>query len=57
VLIFNTAAIWAMLAHYKEDREHIYGARSEVPRRKAGEVEWPGINLLVSPALARSSTW
>jgi RsiW-degrading membrane proteinase PrsW (M82 family) len=25
VLIFNTAAIWAMLAHYKEDREHIYG--------------------------------
>ena len=25
VLLFNTASIIAMLAHYSEDREHIYG--------------------------------
>lgn len=25
VLVFNTAAILAMLAHYREDRDHIYG--------------------------------
>lgn len=25
VLLFNTAAIFAMLAHYSEDRKHIYG--------------------------------
>lgn len=25
VLLFNTAAIFAMLAHYSEDRVHIYG--------------------------------
>lgn len=25
VLIFNTAAIMAMLAHYREDRDFIYG--------------------------------
>ena len=25
VLLFNTAAIVAMLAHYSEDRKHIYG--------------------------------
>lgn len=25
VLLFNTAAIIAMLAHYSEDRQHIYG--------------------------------
>lgn len=25
VLIFNTAAIFAMLAHYREDRDFIYG--------------------------------
>lgn len=25
VLIFNTAAVFAMLAHYREDRDHIYG--------------------------------
>ena len=25
VLLFNTASIMAMLAHYSEDRSHIYG--------------------------------
>lgn len=25
VLLFNTASIIAMLSHYSEDREHIYG--------------------------------
>ena len=25
VLVLNTAAIVAMLAHYREDRDHIYG--------------------------------
>jgi hypothetical protein len=25
VLVFNTAAILAMLAHYREDRDFIYG--------------------------------
>jgi len=25
VLIFNTAAIWAMLKHYQEDKHFIYG--------------------------------
>ena len=25
LLVFNTAAIVAMLAHYREDRDHIYG--------------------------------
>ena len=25
VLLFNTAAIWAMLAHYREDKHFIYG--------------------------------
>ena len=25
LLLFNTASIWAMLRHYGEDMEHIYG--------------------------------
>ena len=25
VLLFNTAAIWAMLKHYQEDKQFIYG--------------------------------
>jgi hypothetical protein len=25
VLIFNTASIWAMLRHYADDRDFIYG--------------------------------
>lgn len=25
LLIFNTAAIWAMVNHYGHDKEHIYG--------------------------------
>ena len=25
VMLFNAAAIWAMIAHYSEDRAHIYG--------------------------------
>lgn len=25
VMFFNAAAIWAMISHYREDKEHIYG--------------------------------
>ena len=25
VLLFNTAAIWAMISHYAEDKQEIYG--------------------------------
>jgi hypothetical protein len=25
VLLFNTAAIWAMISHYAEDKQNIYG--------------------------------
>ena len=25
VMFFNGAAIWAMIRHYREDKEHIYG--------------------------------
>ncbi len=25
VMFFNGAAIWAMIKHYREDKEHIYG--------------------------------
>jgi hypothetical protein len=25
VMLFNAAAIWAMIAHYSEDKAHIYG--------------------------------
>lgn len=25
VMLFNAAAIWAMISHYRDDKEHIYG--------------------------------
>ena len=25
VMLFNAAAIWAMITHYRDDKEHIYG--------------------------------
>jgi Co/Zn/Cd efflux system component len=40
VLLFNTAAIWAMLKHYREDKHFIYGLDlkhlDEMRRRRFG---------------------
>lgn len=40
VLLFNTAAIWAMLKHYREDKHFIYGLDlkhlDEMRRRRLG---------------------
>lgn len=39
ILLFNTAAIMAMLRHYRQDRDFMYGLDIAVPRPGAGGAE------------------